>query len=50
MCKPSFGIGSFVGHFPKAGFFYLSGAIGTATAQKIDMIFPKGLKGRSIVV
>jgi hypothetical protein len=31
-------------------FFYLSGTIGTATAQKIDMIFPSDFKGRAIIV
>ncbi|SIR50565.1 hypothetical protein SAMN05421545_3963 [Pontibacter lucknowensis] len=31
-------------------FFYLSGTIGTATAQKIDMVFPADFKGRAIIV
>lgn len=31
-------------------FFYLSGTIGTATAQKIDMVFPKDFMGRAIIV
>lgn len=31
-------------------FFYLSGTIGTATAQKIDMIFPSDFKGRAIII
>ena len=31
-------------------FYYLSGTIGTATAQKFDFIFPNGFKGSAIVV
>ena len=31
-------------------FFYLSGTIGTATAQKIDLVFPSGFNGRAIIV
>jgi len=31
-------------------FFYLSGIIGTATAQKLDFNFPNNFKGKAIVV
>ena len=31
-------------------FFYLSGIIGTATAQKLDFNFPDNFKGKAIVV
>ncbi|WP_299307399.1 hypothetical protein [uncultured Psychroserpens sp.] len=31
-------------------FFYLMGTIGTATAQKLDLIFPENFKGKAIVV
>ena len=31
-------------------YFYLMGTIGTATAQKLDLIFPENFKGKAIVV
>ena len=31
-------------------FFYLMGTIGTATAQKLDLIFPENFKGKAIVI
>lgn len=31
-------------------FFYFSGLIGTATAQKLDFNFPVGFKGKAIVI
>jgi hypothetical protein len=31
-------------------FFYLSGIIGTATAQKLDFNFPENFKGKAIVI
>lgn len=31
-------------------FFYVMGVIGTATAQKLDLIFPEDFKGEAIVV
>ena len=31
-------------------FFYLSGIIGTATAQKLDFNFPDNFKGKAIVI
>lgn len=31
-------------------FFYLAGTIGTATAQKLDILFPENFKGKAIVI
>ena len=31
-------------------FFYLMGTIGTATAQKLDLIFPENFEGKAIVI